>query len=66
MKRGNADCRRFQKRRDWIRQCLKFTVKIIYFDAAIGSKNYARQEYLSNGLGTAYQPLHREQQWVLQ
>ena len=66
MKRGNTDCRRFQKRRDWIRQRLKFTVKIIFFDAAIGSKNYARQEYLSNGLGTADQHLHHEQQWVLQ
>ena len=56
MKRGNTDCRRFQKLRDWIRQRLKFTVKIIFFDAAIGSKNYARQKYLSNGLGTAGQP----------
>ena len=65
MKRGNTDCRRLQKRRDWIRQRLKFTVKIIFFDAAIGSKNYARQEYLSHGLGTADQPLHYEQQWVL-
>ena len=47
---------------------VKFTVKIIFFDrdAVIGSKNYARQEYLSNGLGTADQPLHHEQQWVLQ
>ena len=49
-----------------MRQRLKFTVKIIFFDAAIGGKNYARQEYLSNGLGTADKPLHREQQWVLQ
>ena len=57
MKRRNTDCRRFQKRRDWIRKRLKFTVKIIFFGAAIGSKNYARQEYLSNGLGTADQPL---------
>ena len=55
MKRGNTDCRRFQKRQDWIRQRVKFTVKIIFFDAAIGNKNYARQEYLSNGLGTADQ-----------
>ena len=31
-----------------------------------GAKIYARQEYLSNGLGTADQPLHHEQQWVLQ
>ena len=60
MKRGNTDCRRLQKRRDWIRQRLKFTVKIIFFDAAIDSKNYARQEYLSDGLGTADQPLHHE------
>ena len=66
VKRGNTDCRRFQKRQDWIRQHLKFTVKIIFFDAAIGSKNYAHQEYLSNGLGTADKPLHDEQQWVLQ
>ena len=66
MKTGNTDYRRFQKRRDWIRQRLKFTVKITFFDAAIGSKNYARQQYLSNGLGTADQPLHHEQQWVLQ
>ena len=51
MKRGNTDCRRFQKRRDWIRQRLKFTVKIIFFDAAIGSKNYALQEYLSKDSG---------------
>ena len=64
MKRGNTDRRRFQKRRDWIRQRLKFTVKIILFDAVIGSKNYARQEYLSNGVGTTHQPLHHEQQWV--
>ena len=47
MKRGNTDCRRFQKRRDWIRQRLMFTVKIIFFDAAIGSKTYARQEVLT-------------------
>ena len=45
MKRGNTTCRRFQKRRDWIRQRLKLTVKIMFFGAAIGSKNYARQEY---------------------
>ena len=49
------DCRPFQKRRDWIRprirQRLKFTVKIIFFDAAIGSKNYALQEYLSKDSG---------------
>ena len=38
----------------------------IFFDAAIGNKNYARQEYLSNELGTADQPLHHAQQWVLQ
>ena len=66
MKRGTTDCRPFQKWQDWIRQRVKFTVKIIFFDAAIGNKNYARQEYLSNGLGTADQPLHHEQQWVLQ
>ena len=60
MKRGNTDCRRFQKRRDWIRQRLKFTVKITFFDAAIGRKNYAHQQYLSNRLGTADQPLHHE------
>ena len=66
MKRGNTDCRRFQKQRDWISQRLKFIVKIIFFDAAIGGMNYARQEYLSNGLGTADQPLHHEQKWVLQ
>ena len=40
-----------QKRRDWIRKRLKFTVKIIFFDAAIGSKNYALQEYLSKDSG---------------
>ena len=57
MKRRNTDCRRFQKRRDWIRKRLKFTVKIIFFGATIGSKNHALQEYLSNGLGTADQPL---------
>ena len=58
MKGRNADCRSFvHKRRDWIRKRLKFTVKIIFFGAAIGSKNYARQEYLSSGLGTADQPL---------
>ena len=28
--------------------------------------SYARQEYLSNGLRTADQPLHHEQQWLLQ
>ena len=47
----NTDCRRLRKRRDWIRQRLKFTVKIIFFDAAIGSKNYALQEYLSKDSG---------------
>ena len=52
-----------QKRRDWIRQRVKFTVEIIFFDAAIGNKNFARQEYLSNGLRTADQPLHHEQQY---
>ena len=41
MKRGNTGCRRCQKRRDWIRQRLKFTVKVTFFDAAIGSKNCA-------------------------
>ena len=66
MKRGTTDCRPFQKRQDWIRQRVKFTVKITFFDAAIGNKNYARREYLSKGLGTADQPLHHEQQWVLQ
>ena len=66
MKGRNTGCRRFQKRRDWIRQRLKFTVKITFFDAAIGSKNCARQQYFSNGLGTVDQPLHHEQQWVLQ
>ena len=52
MKRGNTDCRRFQKRRDWIRQRSMFTVKI-RFDA-ISSKfldaapqDYARQEVLT-------------------
>ena len=66
MKTGNTDCRRFEKRLDWIRQRLKFTVKITFFNATIGSKNYARQQYLFNGLGTAHQPLHHEQEWVLQ
>ena len=47
----NTNCGRFQKRRDWIRQRLKFTVKIIFFDAAIGSKNYALQEHLSKDSG---------------
>ena len=51
MKRGNTDCRRLQKWRDWIRKRFKFTVKIIFFDAAIGSKNYALQEYLSKDSG---------------
>ena len=40
-----------QKRRDWIRKRLKFTVKIIFFDAAIGSNNYVLQEYLSKDSG---------------
>ena len=45
--------------------------KMQLFDATIGSKNYtiwknAREEYLSNGLRTTNQPLHHEQQWVLQ
>ena len=54
-------------RLDPIRQRLwiKFTVKITFFDAAIGSQNCARQQYFSNGLGTADQPLHHEQQRVL-
>ena len=45
---------------------IKFTVKITFFDAAIGSKSCAPQSYFSNGLGTADQPLHHEQQSVLQ
>ena len=55
-----------------IRQRLQFTVKLSqFFDATIGSKSLkdlynARQEYLSDGLRTAYQPLHQEQHWVLQ
>ena len=46
--------------------------KIIFFNATIGSNSYmmcthnAHQEYLSIGLRTADQPLHHEQQWVLQ
>ena len=40
-KRGNTDCRRFSKIRsiEFARRG-KFTVKIIFFDATIGSKNY--------------------------
>ena len=49
----NTNCGRFQKRRDWIRQRLKFIVKIIFFDSAIGSKNYALQEHLSKDSGQA-------------
>ena len=45
---------------------IKFTVKITFFDAAIGSKSCAPQSCFSNGLGTADQPLHHEQQSVLQ
>ena len=40
---------------------LSLQSKITFFDAAIGSKNCARQQYFSNGLGTADQPLHHEQ-----
>ena len=55
MKRGNTDCRRLQKRRDWMpglpANFKKFAGKIIFFDAAIGSKTYALQEYLSKYSG---------------
>ena len=48
MKTGNTDCRRFQKRRDWIRQRLKFTVKITFFEAAIGTM---RNDYTMSNNG---------------
>ena len=67
MKRENTDCRRFKKR--WGDQAtLTVYSKITLFDTTIGSNSYTddlynlRQEYLSNGLRTAYQPLHHEQQ----
>ena len=43
MKRGNTDCRCFQKRRDWIRQRLRFTVKIMSF-----ARNYYRFFHIRN------------------
>ena len=41
-KRGNTDCRHFSKMRsiEFATKRGKFTVKIIFFDAMIGSKNY--------------------------
>ena len=69
METENIDCRRFKKR--WGDQAtLTIYNKITFFDTTIGSNSYTddlynlRQEYLSNGLRTAYQPLHHEQQWV--
>ena len=69
MKRENTDCRRFKKR--WGDQAtLTVYTKITFFDTTIGSNSYTddlynlRQEYLSNGMRTACQPLHHEQQWV--
>ena len=67
MKRENTDCRRFKKR--WGDQAtLTVYSKITFFDTTIGSNSYTddlynlHQGYLSNGLRTAYQPLHHEQQ----
>ena len=63
--------KRIRNESDEERKHLKFTVKIIFFDATISSTEIhdlqnAREEYLSNGLRTADQPLHHDQQWVLQ
>ena len=44
---------------------LKVYSQNYFLDTAIGSKNCARQQYLSNGLGIADQPLHHERQLVL-
>ena len=62
MKRENTDCRRCKKR--WGDQAtLTVYSKITFFDTTIGSNSYTDdlynllQEYLSNGLRTAYQHL---------
>ena len=62
---------RIRNESDEERKHLNFTVKIIVFDATISSIEIhdlqnAREEYLSKGLRTADQPLHPDQQWVLQ
>ena len=62
---------RIRNESDEERKHLNFTVKIIVFDATISSIEIhdlqnAREKYLSNGLRTADQPLHHDQQWVLQ
>ena len=65
MNRGNTDCRFFKKR--WGDQTtLTVHSKVIISDTTIHGLYNARQEYLSNGQRTAYQPLHNEQPWVLQ
>ena len=72
MKRGNTDCRRFKKQWEDQATLTEFGSTITFFDARIGSNSYTictmhvnGKEYLSNGLRTAYQPLHHEQHWVL-
>ena len=71
MKRGNTDCQSFKKR--WGNEAtLTLYSKIIRRcndrQQKLQDLYNARQEYmyLSNGLRTAYQPLHHEQHWVLQ
>ena len=63
MKRGNTDCRRFKKRRG-DQATLEVYSKnyLLRFNDRQQEVHdlYARQEYLSNGLRTADQPLHHK------
>ena len=65
--RADTDCRRFKKR--WGDQAtLTVYSKIIFFDATIGSSSYTIcTMHVKNTFPTDWgQPLHLEQQWVLQ
>ena len=61
MKRGKTDCRRFKKR---LQITVKLSSSMHHRQQQLHDLHHAHQEY-SNGLTTAYQPLHHEQHWVL-
>ena len=64
MKRRNTDCRRFKKRQGDQETHEVYSQNYLHRcnDRALHDLYNARQEYLSNGLRTADQPLHHEQQ----
>ena len=70
MKRGNTDCWCFKKRS--VGQATlevysqKYLLRCNDRQEELHDLCNALQEYLSNGLRTAIQPLHLEQQWILQ